>query len=171
MRKFFVYFELNRISNIPLFQASIAHSTLVWDVFWIKTIIPKTKSATIEIWVKRDQTSIICGNHNGRHKAELRMERDIQNLKDKKHGSRQYKIYSGVQLNPYCVFCLSSSCVSYTASFSGLSIVDCPIGRTNNDLQNITRKTNDRATRIGGELRCSGMVTVLAPLVTPSCYC
>ena len=43
--------------------------------------------------------------------------------------------------------------------------------RTNNDLQNITRKTNDRATRIRGELRCSGMVTVLAPLVTPSCYC
>jgi hypothetical protein len=36
--------------------------------------------------------------------------------------------HSGVQLNPYCVFCLSSSCVSYTASFSGLSIVDCPIG-------------------------------------------
>jgi hypothetical protein len=33
--------------------------------------------------------------------------------------------------------------------------------RTNNDQQNITRKTNDRATRIGGELRCSGMVTVL----------
>jgi hypothetical protein len=36
--------------------------------------------------------------------------------------------YSGVQLNPYCVFCLYSSCVSYAASFSGLSIVDGPIG-------------------------------------------
>ena len=43
--------------------------------------------------------------------------------------------------------------------------------RTNNDLHNITRKTNDRAKRIGGELRCSGTVIVLAPHVTPSCYC
>jgi hypothetical protein len=109
------------------------------------------------------------------HKTEIRTEKDIQNLKDRKHGSRQNKIYklkefgflfditrqtsplffnsfvdylcsdfrsvplypqlfvggsmsylrylcllahSGVQLNPYCVFRLSSSCVSYTASFS-----------------------------------------------------
>ena len=29
IRKFFVYFELNRISNIPLFQARTAHITLV----------------------------------------------------------------------------------------------------------------------------------------------
>ena len=39
---------------------------------------------------------------------------------------------------------------------------------TPNDLQNTTQKTNDRATlKAGGELRCSGMVAVPAPLVTP----
>ena len=27
-----------------------------------------------------------------------------------------------------CLFCLSSSCVPYVASFSGLSIFDCPFG-------------------------------------------
>ena len=43
--------------------------------------------------------------------------------------------------------------------------------RTNNDPQNITHKTEDRATRTplktGGELRCSGRVAVPAPLVEP----
>jgi hypothetical protein len=36
-----------------------------------------------------------------------------------------------VVLNIYCVvflFCLSSSCIPYAASFSGLSIFDCHFG-------------------------------------------
>jgi hypothetical protein len=38
--------------------------------------------------------------------------------------------YNGVQHILCCVllFCLSSSCVHYLASFSGLSILDCPFG-------------------------------------------
>jgi hypothetical protein len=42
---------------------------------------------------------------------------------------------------------------------------------TNNDVQNVTKKTKDRATRTplktGGELGCSGKVGISAPLVTP----
>jgi len=39
--------------------------------------------------------------------------------------------YSSVQHILWCVyvmFCLSPSCVPYVASFSGLSIFDCPFG-------------------------------------------
>ena len=43
--------------------------------------------------------------------------------------------------------------------------------RTNNDLQNITQKTEDRATqtelKTGGELMCSWRVAGPAPYVTP----
>ena len=39
--------------------------------------------------------------------------------------------HSGVQRLLFCVvalFCFPSSCLSYVASFSGLSIFDCPFG-------------------------------------------
>ena len=43
--------------------------------------------------------------------------------------------------------------------------------RTNNDLQNIAHKTEDRVTwtplKTGCELQCSGRVAVPAPLVAP----
>jgi len=42
--------------------------------------------------------------------------------------------------------------------------------RINNDIQNITKKTKERATRTpqksGGELRCSGKVEIPAPWAT-----
>jgi len=83
-----------------------------------------------------------------------------------------------VMSNTYCVmflFCVSLSCVPYVASFSGFSIVDCPIRNlkkdrqhngqkkkknkgTNNYLQYTTHKTKYRSTRIpiktGNELMC-----------------
>ena len=38
-------------------------------------------------------------------------------------------VHSGVQHRLCCVFfCLSSSCVAYVASFSGLPMFDCPFG-------------------------------------------
>ena len=47
--------------------------------------------------------------------------------------------------------------------------------RTNNDLQNITQKTKDRAPRttLKPEVKTCNLegLAVPAPLVTPSCYC